>query len=258
MNRRTFITTAAVAGASTSTLLQGAGHKSQQAGYLELIRFVVRNRPAVRTLEKYLGDTVIPGLNKLGCNPIGVFKPKHGSHGADVYMLVPHKDMDSFSTAWKKLSATDAFKAASDTTIEGQLYERMETTLMSCFSHMPELEIPKAVKGVDGRIFEMRIYEAHNRMKSDLKVEMFNEGGEIEIFRDVGLHPVFFGHTMAGPLMPNLIYMLAFKDIAEREANWKKFSSDPAWVKLRQNKRYAGTVSNITDIIMTASSVSQI
>lgn len=258
MNRRKFIATTAIAGATSTTLLQGAGHKNQKAGYLELIRFVVRNRPAVRTLENYLGDTVIPGLNKLGCSPIGVFKPKHGSHGADVYMLVPHKDMDSFTTAWKKLSATDAFKAASDTTMEGQLYERMETTLMSCFSHMPELEIPKAVKGVDGRIFEMRIYEAHNRMKSDLKVEMFNEGGEIEIFRDVGLHPVFFGHTMAGPLMPNLIYMLAFKDIAEREANWKKFSSDPAWVKLRQNKRYAGTVSNITDIIMTASSVSQI
>ena len=258
MNRRKFITTTAIAGATSTTLLQGAGHKNHQQGYLELIRFVVLNRSSIRTLEKYLGDTVIPELNKLGCSPVGVFKPKYGSHGADVYMLVPHKDIESFTTAWKKLTATEAFKAASDTTPEGQLYERMETTLMSTFSHMPELEIPAAVKGVDGRIFELRIYEAHNRMKSDLKVEMFNEGGKIEIFRNVGLHPVFFGHSLAGPLMPNLIYMLAFKDMAERDANWKKFSSDPGWVELRQNKRYSGTVSNITDIIMGASSVSQI
>lgn len=258
MNRRTFVTSAAIAGASSTTLLKGADRTHKKQGYLELIRFVVRNRSSIRPLEKYLGDTVIPGLNKLGCSPVGVFKPKHGSHGADLYMLVPHSDIESFTSAWQKLTATDAFIAASDTTPEDQLYERMETTLLSTFSHMPEPEIPEAVKGVDGRIFELRIYESHNRIKSDLKVEMFNEGGEIEIFRNVGLHPVFFGHSLAGPLMPNLIYMLAFKDIAEREANWKKFSADPDWGKLKQNKRYADTVSNITDFIMTASSVSQI
>ena len=49
-------------------------------------------------------------------------------------------------------------------------------------------------------MFEIRIYENHNRIKGDLKVEMSNEGGEIEIFRDVGLHPVFFGKTLVGPL----------------------------------------------------------
>jgi len=258
MNRREFLTTAAISGAGSSTLLQAAHHGKKPQGYLELIRFVVRNRPAIRALENYLSEIIIPGLNKLGCSPIGVFKPHYGSRKSNVYVLIPHKDMDSFLTTWKKLTATADFKATSDTTMEKQLYERMETTLMSCFSQMPQLEIPKEVKGVPGRIFEMRIYEAHNRLKSDLKVEMFNEGGEIEIFRNVGLHPVFFGHTLAGPLMPNLIYMCAFKDMAERDANWQNFNKDPDWLKLRENKRYSGTVSNTTTIIMTASPVSQI
>ncbi|MBH53106.1 MAG: hypothetical protein CMI18_02030 [Opitutaceae bacterium] len=258
MNRRKFITAAAIAGAGSNTFLQGAHHEKKPQGYLELIRFEVRNTPAVTKLENYLVETLIPGLNEQGCSPIGVFKPLHGSHGADVYVLIPHKDMDSFLTAWKKLTATNDFKATSDTTMEDQLYERMETTLMSCFSHMPQVEIPKAVKGVDGRIFEMRIYEAHNRLKTALKVEMFNEGGEIEIFRNVGLHPVFFGHTLAGPLMPNLIYMCAFKNMEERNANWKRFGADPDWGKLRKNTRYRGTVSNSTNIIMIASPVSQI
>lgn len=257
MNRRRFLTTTAIAGAASTSLLHGDSHKQKQ-GYLELIRFVVRNRPAIGKLEKYLGSTVIPGLNKLGCSPIGVFRPKHGSHGADVYMLVPHADADSFLTAWDKLEASSDFQTASETTMEDQYYERMESTLMRNFSHMPEVEIPEAIAGVSGRIFELRIYEAHNRMKSTLKVEMFNEGGEIDIFRDVGLHPVFFGETLAGPLMPNLVYMLGFKDMAERDRNWKRFVSAPAWKKLAANERYKGTVSNITDIIMTASSVSQI
>ena len=129
---------------------------------------------------------------------------------------------------------------------------------MKNFKGMPELEVPDAVKGVKGRIFELRTYESHNRMKSTRKIEMFNEGGEIEIFRNVGLHPVFFAETLAGPLMPNLVYMLSFTDMGQRDANWKKFSSDPGWDKLKKNERYKGTVSAITDVILSASAVSQI
>ena len=57
---------------------------------------------------------------------------------------------------------------------------------------MPEVEIPGAIAGVSGRIFSL-IYEAHNRMKSLSRSNV--QPKEIEIFRDVGLHPVFFGET---------------------------------------------------------------
>ena len=243
MNRRRFLTTTAIAGAASTSLLHGDGHKKKQ-GYLELIRFVVRNRPAIGKLERYLGSTVIPGLNKLGCSPIGVFRPKHGSHGADVYMLVPHADVESFLSAWDKLEASSDFQAASDTTMEDQYYERMESTLMRTFSHMPEVEIPEAIDGVSGRIFELRIYEAHNRMKSTLKVEMFNVA-EIEIFEDVGLNAVFYGQTLIGPNQPNLVYMLVHDDMEAHGAAWKRFLDAPAWKELSQNERYKGTVSKI-------------
>lgn len=258
MNRRRFISTAAIAGASSTALLQGAHHKSKQPGYLELIRFEVVNNARRGALESFLGDTVIPALNKNGCSPVGVFRPKYGAHGSEIYMLVPHKDIDSFLTVWDTIEATPDYQKAADTDMANPLYERMESSLMKNFTHMPELEVPEAVKGVRGRIFELRTYEAHNRMKSTRKIEMFNEGGEIEIFRNVGLHPVFFAETLAGPLMPNLIYMLAFTDMSQRDANWKKFSADPDWHELRSDERYKGTVSAITDVILSASAVSQI
>lgn len=257
MNRRTFLSTSAIAGAASTALLRGAHHEKQQ-GYLELITFDVLNNSRRGQLEQFLGNTVIPGLNRLGCHPVGVFRPRYGAHGSQLFMLVPHPTIDSFLTAWEKLQATDAFQAAADTAMAEPLYERMESSLLKTFSHMPEIEIPESVKGVGGRIFELRTYESHNRLKATRKVEMFNEGGEIQIFRNVGLHPVFFGQTLAGPLMPNLVYMLAFKDMAERDKNWGQFSNDPDWQKLRQDDRYSGTVSAITDVILSASPVSQI
>ena len=57
------------------------------------------------------------------------------------------------------------------------------------------------------RILELRIYESHSTKAGQKKIEMFNEGGEIAIFRKTGLRPVFFGETLIGPLMPNLTYM---------------------------------------------------
>jgi hypothetical protein len=87
---------------------------------------------------------------------------------------------------------------------------------------------------------------------------MFNEGGEIAIFRKTGLNPVFFGETIIGPQQPNLTYMLAFEDMADRDKRWQVFRDDPDWRKLSQDPAYKDTVSNITDIILRPTGYSQI
>ena len=258
MNRRRFLTTTAITGIALATMLQGSTEEAAEQRYHELIRFEVLNKSKRGQLEKFLGDTVIPGLNKLGCSPIGVFRPKYGAHGSELYVLVPHANIDSFLTVWDKLTETPAYQAAADSEMENPLYERMESSLMKAFAGMPNVEIPSAIEDDPGRIFELRIYESHNRLKGLREIEMFNLGGEIQIFREVGLHPVFFGQTVAGPLMPNLVYMLAFTDMGQRDLHWKKFSASPDWAELKKKPRYSGTVSAITDVILTASPVSQI
>ena len=108
------------------------------------------------------------------------------------------------------------------------------------------------------RIYELRIYESHNYKAAQKKIEMFNEGGEIEIFKKTGLNPVFFGETLVGPLMPNLTYMLVFDDMADRDKNWKVFADSPEWKELSSDPQYKDTVSNISDIILSPASCSQI
>jgi len=107
------------------------------------------------------------------------------------------------------------------------------------------------------RIFELRRYESHNLKAGKLKVEMFNEG-EIDIFRKTGMTPVFFGETLIGDHMPNLLYMLTFKDMAERDAAWDRFRVHPDWKKMSAMERYRGTVSNISDTILRPESFSQV
>jgi hypothetical protein len=131
---------------------------------------------------------------------------------------------------------------------------RMESSLLRAFKNMPKLEVPEK----KGRIFELRTYESHSIKAAKKKIEMFNEGGEIAIFKKTGLLPVFFGETLIGPMMPNLTYMLVFEDMADRDAKWKVFGGSPDWKKLSSNPDYKDTVSNITDIILRPERYSQI
>ena len=84
------------------------------------------------------------------------------------------------------------------------------------------------------------------------------ESAELAIFRDVRLDPVFFGTSLAGDNLPNLTYMLGYRDMQEREKNWKAFLSHPSWQTLKANPRYADTVSKIISVFLKPRDYSQV
>lgn len=257
MKRRNFLTASVLAGSGSlfSSFSQKANGNQQ---LLEWIRFKSETSAKRGRLKDFLGSVVVPGLNKQGCSPIGAFQPMYGAHGGDLFMLIPHKSFDSMLTAWNNLVETDNFMKVADSSIIDPLYSRMESSLMLAFKNLPSIEIPANIKGNKGRIFELRTYESHNRLKGKLKVEMFNEGGEIALFKKSGLNPVFYGETIAGPRMPNLSYMLGFENMDQRNANWQVFRQSAEWKEMSSNPRYAETISSITDNILTAAPFSQI
>ena len=89
---------------------------------------------------------------------------------------------------------------------------------------------------------------------------MFNDAGEIEIFRRVGLNPVFFGETLVGGKMPNLTYMLMFDSEDAMKAGWKKFGADPDWQRLRSMDEYSdrNILSGITNLVLKPAEYSQV
>jgi hypothetical protein len=52
--------------------------------------------------------------------------------------------------------------------------------------------------------------------------------------------------------------MVGFKDMADRDATWKKFGSHEDWNAMRVKPEYADTVSNIHKIFLTPAAYSQV
>ena len=82
--------------------------------------------------------------------------------------------------------------------------------------------------------------------------------GEVDIFRKVGLTPVFFGRTLVGPRMPSLMYMLVHENMAGREKSWDAFRTSPDWKKGETpGFSDAEIVSNITTVFLRPAAYSR-
>ena len=256
MKRREFLAAGVAGAAGLSSLAKAEEQSSQKREYFELRRYHLLNRANTRALGDFLREVGIAAMNRIGIEAVGVFNVVYGPNKPTMYVLLVHKSLESVVTASERLLADSKYRNSDfvNSTLTDPAYVRMESSLMVAFKDMPKLEVPEK----KSRIFELRIYESHGIKAAKKKIEMFNEGGEIAIFKKTGLQPVFFGETLIGPQMPNLTYMLVFGDMAMRDKRWGVFGSDPDWKKLRDNPAYKDTVSNITDIILRPTRYSQI
>ena len=124
---------------------------------------------------------------------------------------------------------------------------------MIAFSGIPTMKVPSQTE----RVFEFRNYESFSEEAGQRKIKMFNEG-ELDIFYKTGLNPVFFGEVLIGQNLPCLSYMLVFKDIEERDANWEKFIAHPEWKHMSQLPEYANTVSQVNRTFLVPTEYSQV
>jgi hypothetical protein len=228
--------------------------------YYELRRYEIESQEQKAGLDKFLSEAMIPVVNRLGVQTVGVFYPAEGL--GPVYVLLVYPSVGSFATLTHRLYGDSEFLAKGadfvNAPADKPAYKNLEVQLMLPFTGMPTLKRPT---DAPGRIFQLRTYESPSEKTGLKKIEMFNRA-EIAIFRRVGLHPVFFGRTLAGAKMPNLTYMLGFKDMDESKANWDAFRADPEWQKLKAMPEYAdGAIlrkGGITNLYLKPASYSQI
>lgn len=259
MKRREFVAATCAAGLAPLAQLsqaQAAGAPSAKQ-YLELRLYQLASEAQQKLLIEFFSEAAIPALNRLGISPVGVFKLMEGDT-PNLYVLLPHDSAGSVATAGR-LMADRQYRKAGAAVIESPkddpAFVRIESSLMLAFDGVPKVQTP--AKG-DARVFQLRTYESHNAERARKKIEMFNSGGEIDIFARTGLPVVFFGETLIGTKIPNLTYMLGFDDMAANKKGWDTFMAHPDWKKLRSDPAYADTVSNITNIMLRPASCSQI
>ncbi len=237
---------------------QAARARAESRDYYELRRYEIETDAQKADFDAFAKDAAIPALNRNGIDPVGVFYPWEDL--SPIYVLLRHKSLASVAQLTQRLSEDEEFlrKGADflDAPADKPAYKRMEVQLMVSFEGMKKLETP--IKS-PGRVLQLRTYESPSVKTGQKKIEMFNTA-EIDIFRKTGLHPVFFGETLAGDKMPNLTYMLVFNDMNERKANWKRFGSDPQWRALRAIPEYADKriLCGITNLYLKPAGYSQI
>lgn len=244
--------------------LQAAQTGASGPGFYAWRQFTLRNGSQGRRLAEFLQQAAVPALNRLGVQPVGVFETIAGPAAPSVFVLTPFATLDAFAASEDALERDAEFRRLAEpylsATAADPVYLRQEISLLRAFPNVPRIEIPKATPAKGPRLFELRVYESHNEVAHRKKMEMFVALGELEIFRRVGLTPVFFGRTVAGGRMPNFTYMLVHDSLAAREKSWDAFRSDPEWKKLAATPGYADAeiVTNITTWFMRPSAASQV
>ncbi|MFH6767569.1 NIPSNAP family protein [Gaetbulibacter aquiaggeris] len=228
-----------------------------QKEFYELRTYELNFGKSANLLYDYIEKALIPALNKNEIYNIGVFEEIGDAMPKKLYLFIPYKSINDYYEAFEGLKEDQDYKKVSNSYMKTSPndfpYLRYETSLFIAFEGLP-----KMIKPDEGTsVFELRTYEGYNEDALNRKIRMFNES-EFKIFEDVGLHSVFFGEKIAGPQMPCLTYMLAFKDMEERNANWEKFGPHPEWQRIFGLPEYENTVSNIYRIFLKPMSFSKL
>ena len=212
-------------------------------------------------LDGYLEKAAIPALNRLGIKPVGVFSEIEPKEGFGIYVVIPHATLESYATATARLNAdAEYLKAGAEylqTPKSNPGFARIDSWLMLAFAGLPKIELPSYCQEKKARIFELRTYESHSEVKAQNKVDMFN-AGEIDVMREVGLGPIFYGQALIGRDLPHLTYMTSGENLEAHKKHWGAFGGHAVWKKLSGDKQYADNVSKITSRMMEPAPYSQI
>lgn len=259
MDRRKFIAAGAVAAVAPLPHFEALGQPSPRQ-YIELRRYHLLPGAKQGVFTKFVGDVAIPAMNRAGVSPIGAFTVVYGENAPSLLLVLTHATLDSVVSLRERLEADAEYRRAGASVLDAPLSDpafiRVESTLLRAFEAMPMVDRSAAARATP-RLSELRTYESHSDRAALNKLKMFN-AGEVPIFRNAGLTPVFFGETVIGTKMPSLTYMITFADMAARDAAWGRFGKDPEWKKLSSDPQYQDNVSAISDIILQPTAYSQI
>ena len=268
MQRRAFLAASTAAAMTSADALASAAGAAPEPGaaarpqVLELRRYRLRSGALAARFAAYAKDALVPALGRAGIAPLGAWNVAVGPDQPTLHLLLPHPDADSVVTLAARLEADAEYRKAAAPALAlpptDPPFLSCDSSLLATVATMPGVEKPAGPAAGKDRIFELRTYRSATEAASRRKIEMFEAGGELALFRRVGLNTVFFGRDLVGGGLPCLTYMVVFADEAAREKAWAAFRDHPEWVRMRDDPRFADTVSSIDSALLRPTDYSQI
>ncbi len=231
-------------------VLAALGSQSVQAqkDIYEIRVFKMNSSAQMDLTENYLKNVYLPAMHRLGFKSIGVFKPIANDTATlkQVVMITPYISLDVWFRTKSNLNKDSIFNAEGKFFLDADTahlpFVRVESTLLEAFPDHPKL-IPTPLRSDPDAIYELRSYESPTKVLHMTKVGMFNEGGEIKLFKSLGFNAVFYGDVISGCRMPNLVYMVVFANLAAREEKWRAFGSSDKWKDISTDPKYRNNIS---------------
>lgn len=219
--------------------------------YYEIKTYKLKDKSQEERVHAFLTYDFLPTAHKFGIKKIGVFTPLEtdSTFGKRIVLLIPYTSLEQLSKLNDLLIAKEEYDAKAKEYINADYtnppYERIESVLLQAFSGMPQMEVPHLDNSRSERVYELRSYEGPTEKIHKSKVQMFNEGDEVGLFKRLHFNAVFYAEVISGTRMPNLMYMTTFDNMASHDMHWKAFVEDPYWKKLKSMPEYQNNVSKI-------------
>jgi hypothetical protein len=224
---------------------------AQDRQYIQLRVYHARDSVQLKEVNKYLQEAYVPALHKAGHKMIGVFTNMANDTALDkrIYLIIPFASIQQLDRLNQQLEKDKSLEAkGSDYVVAGHdkaPYVRFENIMLRCFELMPQVSKTQLNGNIKERVYELRSYESPTENYFKSKVKMFNQGGEIALFKRLGFNALFYSEVVFGSHMPNLMYMTSFENMEAREKHWQIFGNDPVWKKLSSMPEYQNNVSHI-------------
>lgn len=230
--------------------------------FYEIRSYLLGQQADPDAIDRYLRDALIPALHRQNVGPVGAFSnaPEDESDPQRIVLVIPYANPDEMVAVKQAVKADRQYLSdAEDYLSRGPRqppYQRVEGELLRAMECMQQLNVPEGTLDNPNRVYELRTYESPNERLGNLKVEMFN-AGEVPIFLDSGIQPIFIGQTLVGAHMPSLTYLTVYPSEQARGEAWKAFVQHPDWKVLSKKPKYQGTVSRIHKFVLEPKPYSQ-
>lgn len=199
--------------------------------------------------DNYLKNAFIPAVHRAGLKNIGVFKPveQDTAFGKMTYVFIPYNSYDEYFKLVTTLENDQTYKQAGkdflDADVKAAPFNRYESVFMKAFAFMPQMKTYSYTTPAGERIYELRSYESATEAKALKKIQMFNEGGEIKIFEEVGSNAVFYAQVLLGSQKPRLMYLTTYQDMKSHDEKWNAFRNHPDWKRISSLDEYKNSTS---------------
>lgn len=190
-------------------------------------------------LQARFRDHTVRLFEKHGITNVGYWLPVENADLRLVYLL-SYPSREAREASWKAFQADPdwvAAKAASER--DGKLVAKAEALFLSPADYSPR---PVLEARNPARLFELRLYTTNGGKLADLDARFRDH--TLKLFEKHGMTNVIYLHPM--PDQPGagttLVYWLAHRDDAARQASFKAFGADPEWQAVRQASEAAGPI----------------